>query len=134
MREIQGAAEDYLRELETRFGDLDLGGRRVLLDCAHGATHRVGPRSSAASAPRSRRWATTPTGATSTRASAPRTSRTAAPEVREGRFDLGFAFDGDGDRVLALDRHGRVVDGDELIALAALHLRGAGRLRATGWP
>ena len=43
--------------------------------------------------------------------------------VREGGHDLGFAFDGDGDRVLAVDRTGAVVDGDELIALAALHLR-----------
>ena len=45
---------------------------------------------------------------------------------------LGFAFDGDGDRVLAVDRTGAVVDGDELIALAALHLRDAGRLPGDG--
>src|SRR3712207_7910271 len=43
--------------------------------------------------------------------------------VRSGGHDLGFAFDGDGDRVLAVDRRGDVVDGDELLALAALHLR-----------
>ena len=42
--------------------------------------------------------------------------------VRDGGHDAGFAFDGDGDRVLAVDRHGVVVDGDELIALAAVHL------------
>ena len=46
--------------------------------------------------------------------------------------DVAFAFDGDGDRVLALDRHGTVVDGDELMALAALHLRGSGRLAGDG--
>ena len=45
--------------------------------------------------------------------------------MREGGHDAGFAFDGDGDRVLAVDRAGVVVDGDELIALAALHLRAA---------
>ena len=39
-------------------------------------------------------------------------------------YDVGFAFDGDGDRVLAVDRGGEVVDGDELIALAALTARG----------
>ena len=39
-----------------------------------------------------------------------------------GGHDAGFAFDGDGDRVLAVDRTGAVVDGDELIALAAKHL------------
>src|SRR3712207_4905516 len=52
--------------------------------------------------------------------------------VRSGGHDLGFAFDGDGDRVLAVDRRGDVVDGDELIALAALHLRGADRLLGGG--
>jgi phosphoglucosamine mutase len=45
---------------------------------------------------------------------------------------VGFAYDGDADRVLAVDRNGTVVDGDELIALAARHLRDAGRLPGNG--
>jgi phosphoglucosamine mutase len=49
--------------------------------------------------------------------------------VVEGGHDLGFAFDGDGDRMLAADRRGQVVDGDELIALAALSQREQGRLK-----
>ncbi len=52
--------------------------------------------------------------------------------MREGGHDVGFAFDGDGDRVLAVDRTGVVVDGDELIALAALHLRAGDRLPGNG--
>ena len=48
-----------------------------------------------------------------------------------GGHDVGFAFDGDGDRVLAVDRDGAVVDGDELIALAAVHLRARVGCRAT---
>ena len=55
-----------------------------------------------------------------------------AETLREGRHDVGFAFDGDGDRMLAVDRAGAVVDGDELIALAALHLRDADRLPGNG--
>ena len=43
LRELHGAGNDYLRELELRFGELDLSGLRVLLDCAHGATYRVAP-------------------------------------------------------------------------------------------
>ena len=39
---LHGALEDYLRELHTRFAALDLGGLRVLLDCANGATYRAG--------------------------------------------------------------------------------------------
>src|SRR5205807_3206990 len=41
VRRFHGALEDYLRELHTRFVDLDLAGARVLLDCANGATYRA---------------------------------------------------------------------------------------------
>ena len=43
VRDLHGAAGDYVRELESRFEHLDLSGRRILLDCANGATHRVAP-------------------------------------------------------------------------------------------
>ena len=90
------------------------------------------PRSSAAWAPTWTRSPPSPTGATSTTAAARRTSSALAERVAEGGYDVGFAFDGDGDRVLAVDRDGAVVDGDELIALAALHLREHGRLPGDG--
>ena len=43
VRDLHGAAGDYVRELESRFAGLDLSGRRILLDCANGATYRVAP-------------------------------------------------------------------------------------------
>ena len=52
--------------------------------------------------------------------------------MRDGGHDIGFAFDGDGDRLLAVDREGAIVDGDELVALAALHLRAHDRLPGGG--
>ena len=54
-----------------------------------------------------------------------------AERVREGRHALGFAFDGDGDRVLAVDRDGEVVDGDELMAL--IGAASARRGTPAGW-
>ena len=132
VRELHGASEDYLRELELRFRDLDLSGRRVLLDCANGATYRVGPEIfrrlgadvDVIGAEPDGRNINEGCGSTHVGALAARTA--------EGGFDVGFAFDGDGDRVLAADRNGAVVDGDELMALAALHLRRAGRLPGGG--
>jgi phosphoglucosamine mutase len=53
-------------------------------------------------------------------------------EMRHGGYDAAFAFDGDGDRMLAVDRDGAVVDGDELVALAAVHLRERGALPGGG--
>jgi phosphoglucosamine mutase len=132
VRALHGTAEDYLRELQTRFAGLDLAGLDVVLDCAHGATHRVAPEIF-------RRL-----GATVTVIGAAPDGRninadcgsthldTLVRAVVDGWHALGFAFDGDGDRVLAVDRTGAVVDGDELIALAALHLRAAGRLPGEG--
>ena len=52
--------------------------------------------------------------------------------MQTGDDEAGFAFDGDGDRMLAVDRNGVTVDGDELIALAAIHLREQGRLPGNG--
>src|SRR5204862_266303 len=52
--------------------------------------------------------------------------------VQDGGHALGFAFDGDGDRLLAVDRRGEIVDGDELMALVAIDLRDSGRLRGGG--
>src|SRR5262249_16005061 len=42
--------------------------------------------------------------------------------VSRGDFDLGIAFDGDGDRMLAVDATGEIVDGDQIVAILALHL------------
>ena len=99
----------------------------MLLDCANGATYQVAPeifRRLGASVDRLRRRS--PTGATSTPAAAPRTWSSSPSACCAGAHALGFAFDGDGDRVLAVDRHGEIVDGDELLALATLHLRARG--------
>jgi phosphoglucosamine mutase len=132
VRVLHGALEDYLRALHERFAGLDLSGRRIALDCAHGATHRAAPEifrrlgadvDVLAAAPDGRNIND---GCGSTHVDA------LAGHVRAGGHDAGFAFDGDGDRVLAVDRTGAVVDGDELIALAALHLRAAGRLPGGG--
>jgi phosphoglucosamine mutase len=132
IRELRGAPEDYLRELHTRFADLDLRGVRVLLDCANGATCQVAPEifrrlgaelSVVADAPDGRNINA---GCGSTHIQA------LAEQMVAGGHAIGFAFDGDGDRVLAVDARGEVVDGDELMALVALHLRDRGRLSGNG--
>ncbi|HUA73868.1 MAG TPA: phosphoglucosamine mutase [Solirubrobacteraceae bacterium] len=132
VRELRGAAEDYLRELHVRFSELDLRDADVLLDCANGATYHVAPEifrrlgatvTVIADAPDGRNIND---GVGSTHVEA------LAERVVAGGHSVGFAFDGDGDRVLAVDRRGQVVDGDELLALAALHLRERGRLNGDG--
>jgi phosphoglucosamine mutase len=130
LRELHGAGGDYLRELELRFASLDLTGLRVLLDCANGATYRTAPEIFRRLGADVEAIAVEPDGR-NINERVGSTNIDALAERLDGH-DVAFAFDGDGDRVLALDRNGTVVDGDELMALAALHLRGKGRLAGDG--
>ncbi len=132
VRELHGSTGDYLRELELRFRDLDLSGRNVLLDCANGATYRVAPEIFRRLGATVHAFAVEPDGRNINDGCGSTHVEALAARVLAGGHDLGFAFDGDGDRVLAVDRAGKVVDGDELMALAALHLRAAGRLAGDG--
>jgi phosphoglucosamine mutase len=132
VRELHGAGGDYRRELESRFEALDLAGLRVLLDCANGATYRVAPEIFRRLGADVEAIAAEPDGRNINEGCGSTHVEGVAERVASGGFDLGFAFDGDGDRVLAVDRGGEVVDGDELIALSALHLRAAGRLPGDG--
>ena len=132
VRELHGASGDYLRELELRFRDLDLSGTRVLLDCAHGATYLAAPEIFRRLGADVDAIAVAPDGRNINDGVGSTHVDSLAARVAEGGYDAGFAFDGDGDRVLAADRNGAVVDGDELIALAALHLRRMDRLTGGG--
>lgn len=132
IRELQGAREDYLRELHVRFASLDLSGMKVALDCANGATFKVAPEIFRRLGAQVSVLADAPDGRNINAGCGSTHIEGLVKLMREGVHDVGFAFDGDGDRVLAVDRHGVVVDGDELIALAALHLHRVGRLTGGG--
>ncbi len=132
VRELRGTHEDYLRELEARFAELRLDGLDVLLDCANGATYRVAPEIFRRLGAQVTVLAAAPDGRNINEGCGSTHIAALGERVREGGHALGLAFDGDGDRVLAVDRSGVVVDGDELIALAALHLRAGERLAGDG--
>jgi phosphoglucosamine mutase len=132
VRELRGAGEDYLRELHSHFAELDLGGLDVLLDCANGATHHVAPEIFRRLGAKVTVIADQPDGRNINAGCGSTHIEQLGVQVSEGGHAVGFAFDGDGDRVLAVDRTGTVVDGDELMALAALHLRERERLNGGG--
>jgi phosphoglucosamine mutase len=132
VRALHGTQEDYLRALHERFADLDLGGLDVVLDCANGATYRVAPEIFRRAGATVTALHDAPDGRNINAGCGSTHVDALAEIVVAGGHAIGFAFDGDGDRVLAVDRAGTVVDGDELIALAAVHLRTAGRLRGNG--
>jgi phosphoglucosamine mutase len=132
IRRFPGALEDYLHELQERFGGLDLSGRRIVLDCANGATFQVAPEIFRRLGAEVEVLADQPDGRNINDRCGSTHLEHLITVMTNGDHEIGFAFDGDGDRVLAVDRTGAVVDGDELIALAALHLRDQGRLPGDG--
>ncbi|MGN6372853.1 MAG: phosphoglucosamine mutase [Solirubrobacteraceae bacterium] len=132
VRELRGTHEDYLRELHTRFCDLSLDGVKVLLDCANGATYKVAPEIFRRLGAEVTALADFPDGRNINAGCGSTHVERLGELVVGGGHDIGFAFDGDGDRVLAVDRAGKVVDGDELMALIALHLRERGVLHGNG--
>src|SRR5437763_11586098 len=132
VRRFHGALEDYLREVHVRFRELDLSGRRVLLDCANGATFRAAPEIFRRLGAEVEVLAEQPDGRNINDGCGSTHLDAIVERASSGDYDVGFAFDGDGDRVLAVDRNGVVADGDELVALAAVHLRALDRLPGNG--
>ncbi len=127
VRELNGGLEDYLRALEAAF-PLDLSGRKVVLDCANGATFRAAPAIFERLGAEVETIAAEPDGRNINDGCGSTHLEHLAERVVSSEAGVGFAFDGDGDRVLAVDGSGRPHDGDELIALAALGMTGRGEL------
>jgi phosphoglucosamine mutase len=127
VRELNGGLEDYLRALEAAF-PLDLSGHRVLLDCANGATFRAAPAIFERLGATVEAIAAEPDGRNINDGCGSTHLDNLAARIAESEATIGFAFDGDGDRVLAVDGSGRSHDGDELIAFAALGMAARGEL------
>jgi phosphoglucosamine mutase len=127
VRELEGGGEDYLRALEAAF-PLDLSGLKVALDCANGATHRVAPAIFERLGAEVVAVAAEPDGRNINDGCGSTHLGNLAAHIASSGAAIGFAFDGDGDRVLAVDGGGRGHDGDELIALLATGMAKRGEL------
>jgi phosphoglucosamine mutase len=127
VRKLEGALDDYLRELRTTF-PLDLSGLHVALDCANGAAYRAAPAIFERLGAEVTELATEPDGRNINLDCGSTAPGALAELVGSGGADVGFAFDGDADRLVAVDGRGRIRDGDDLLALAARHLSAAGEL------
>ena len=127
VRELDGALDDYRRELLSAF-QLDLSGRRVLLDCANGATYRAAPSVFERLGAAVQTIAVEPDGRNINEGCGSTHPELLAEAIGRSGAEIGFAFDGDGDRVIAVDAQGGIRDGDELLALCARHLADAGAL------
>ncbi|WP_291430270.1 phosphoglucosamine mutase [Deinococcus sp.] len=107
----------YVNYLSTHAPDLS--GLRIAMDCANGAAYRVGPKVFQAAGADVFAVYTTPDGRNINRECGSTHLDHLQRIVREGKYDLGVAFDGDADRALFVDSRGNVVHGDHMLLLNA---------------
>jgi phosphoglucosamine mutase len=114
------SAESYLEHVVERFGS-DLSGLRIAVDCANGAYSEIAPRAFRQVGADVLPLATEPDGLNINVGCG--ATDLSLLQSQAGSYDLGVAFDGDGDRMLAVDAEGNAVDGDQILAVLALHLK-----------
>jgi phosphoglucosamine mutase len=121
VREIRGLAARYVDLVCERFGT-PLQGLHVVLDCGNGAMHEVAPAAFERLGAKVAVVGDRPDGTNINAGCGATDLRLLAQVVPEQSAGLGVAFDGDGDRMLAVDAEGNEVDGDQILAVLALHL------------
>ncbi len=128
-RRVDSAGEDYQRFcLSTVPDDLRLDDLKIVLDCSHGAGYKVAPRVMAALGAEIIPIGCSPNGKNINDGCGTTSPEFLIVTVKAIGADLGIAFDGDGDRVLMVDRDGNLVDGDQLLYVLAAAGHAAGTL------
>ena len=119
---VDVATDSYLEHIVERFGS-DLSGLRIAVDCANGAYSSIAPKAFEQLGATVTAVAAEPDGANINLGSGATDLSLLRRTVLQGDFDLGVAFDGDGDRMLAVDANGTPLDGDQILAILADHLK-----------
>jgi phosphoglucosamine mutase len=121
VEELADADETYFAHVVERFGS-DLTGLRIGVDCANGALWSLAPRAFEQLGADVHTIGVEPDGSNINVGCGATDLSSLQQLVTSESLDLGVAFDGDGDRMLAIDEHGEAVDGDQILAVLALHL------------
>ena len=121
VEEVAGAGERYLAHVLEAFGS-DLSGLRVGVDCANGAFSALAPSAFERLGAEVHAIGVEPDGTNINVGCGPTDLRALQGHVRTHGLDLGVAFDGDGDRMLAVDERGEPLDGDQILSILALSL------------
>ena len=132
VHDARAMVEEYVEHRTGVVGPGSLNNVHVVIDCANGAMHDVAPRVLTALGAVVIAMNTEPNGRNINDGCGATVPAPLSARVVSAGADLGIAFDGDGDRLIAVDAAGEVVDGDRLIAIAASDLAERGLLRNKG--
>ena len=122
------AKDDYVR-FACSLIDLDLSGLKIVVDTAEGASYYTAPKTLESLGAKPVVIHNHPDGVNINRACGSTHMEELKKRVVEEGADLGIAFDGDADRMLAVDENGNMVDGDQIMAICGLYMRNQGRLK-----
>jgi phosphoglucosamine mutase len=129
-KRVDDAMGRYVTHLKTMLrAEYDLSGLRIVVDCANGAAYRAAPTLLAELGATVFALGVTPDGTNINDGCGSLHPEQAAAAVKSHGAHLGIALDGDADRLILIDERGDVVDGDAVMALAALDLKEHGLLR-----
>ena len=122
------ALDDYVDFLKSTMDGLRLDGLKIAIDCANGATSQAAPRLLSALGAEVFTLHNAPNGTNINDNCGSTHMESLADFVRENPVDLAFAFDGDGDRCLAMDEHAQIIDGDEMLSICGNDMLSSGTL------
>jgi len=126
---IEDARGRYIVFLKNSFPkEFTLEGTTVVMDCAHGATYKVAPETLFELGADVTTMYDEPNGENINANCGSQHPEALAEEVKKRGADVGFAFDGDGDRLIAVDETGTVLTGDQIMAVCAKAMKGEGKL------
>lgn len=119
--------DKYLEHLKTTVRN-SFKGVNIGLDCANGAAYEFGPRLFTELGANVHTIFNTPNGTNINAECGSTHPEKLAEFVKENNLDLGFSFDGDADRLIAVDSTGEIIDGDYILAICGKHLKNLGKL------
>ncbi|MFA3790378.1 phosphoglucosamine mutase [Aliiglaciecola sp. SL4] len=126
---IEDAAGRYIEFCKGNFpSDLNLKSLKIVVDCAHGATYHIAPNVLEELGAEVIEIGTEPDGLNINKGVGATSMKAIQESVLEHKADLGFALDGDGDRIMMVDHKGNLIDGDQLIYIIARDSLKSGRL------
>ncbi|MFC0298617.1 phosphoglucosamine mutase [Geobacillus jurassicus] len=121
--------QKYLQYLKQTIDEEDFSGMKIALDCAHGATSSLATYLFADLDADVVTMGASPNGLNINEGVGSTHPEALAAFVKEKGADVGLAFDGDGDRLIAVDENGSIVDGDQIMYICAKYLKETGRLK-----
>jgi len=124
----KNAAEDYISSLLSTVPGLSLKGLNIVLDCANGATSQTASIVFEKLGATLKVMSNKPDGKNINANCGSTHMENLQAEVKKVGADVGFAFDGDGDRMLAVDENGELIDGDQIMAICGLEMFNRGEL------